>query len=506
MIKPRLNKQSLVALALIACVATPLVLSRLHQGARQPMDDNQRRLTIITPHNETIRREFGEAFQQWWQQKTGESIYVNWLTPGGTSEISMVLDSRFAAAEKRGDPGVEIDLFFGGGDYPFRQQAQKKRFTTLDVFEQHPEWFNDQVIPASFTGETYYDPDHQWVGVCLARFGICYNVDALKRRGLKPPTRWSDLADPRYHGGIALADPTKSGSVARAFEMLVQEQMHATLREGQRQPGKTQQQFEMRVRSEGWDKGLNLIQKIAANARYFTDSATKIPRDVAQGDAVAGMCVDFYGLTYEEMHRRPDGSSRIRWISPRSGTSMSTDPVAIFRGAPEPELAQAFVEFLLSRQGQLLWNVKPGTPGGPQYRALRRMPLRRDLYTPETMARFTDPVNPYQQTADFTYRPELTAKGFGALRFIIRVMCLDAHDELKTSWQNLARYDFPERASTMFSDVTVVSYQNAMGGIRRQLASGNALETAKLSVRLGKFFRRNYRRAARLARKGEPRP
>lgn len=504
--KKWLNKQSLVALALVACVATPLILSRMSRDEGVTADDAQRRINIITPHNETIRREFGEAFQAWWKDKTGETVYVNWLTPGGTSEIRMVLDSQYAAAQKVGDEGVGIDVFFGGGDYVFRKQAAKGHLAKLKVFDDHPDWFKDDVIPAQFTGETYYDKDHQWVGVCLSRFGICYNVDALKRRGLEPPTQWSDLADPKYFGGIALADPTKSGSVARAFEMLIQQQMHETIAKGKRQPGKTQEQFEMRVRSEGWDKGLNLVQKIAANARYFTDSATKIPRDVAQGDAVAGMCVDFYGRTYEEMLTQDDGNSRVRWISPTAGTSMSVDPVGVLRGAPDPELAQAFVEFLLSQRGQTLWNARPGSPNGPKYRALRRMPLRKDVYSPENMKHFTDPSNPYLETGGFVYRPELTAKGFGALRFIIRVMCLDSHDELKSAWKHLDHVSETTRAHKAFSDVTVVSYQNAMGGIRRQVASEDKLTTASMAVRLGKFFRQNYRRAERLAKKGVKAP
>ncbi len=498
-----INQKSLVAFALAACVATPLILKRMQGSESVDPDSTDRRINIITPHNETIRREFGEAFQSWWKNKTGESVYVNWLTPGGTAEIRMVLDSRFASAEKTGDDSIGIDLFFGGGDYIFGKQAKLGRLAKLDVFENHPEWFTPEVIPNQFTGETYYDKNHQWVGVCLARFGICYNVDALKRRGLEPPTQWSDLADPKYFGGIALTDPTKSGSVARAFEMLIQQQIHETMANSLRRPGKTQEQYNLRVRSEGWDKGLNLIQKIAANARYFTDSSTKIPRDVAQGDAAAGMCVDFYGRTYEEMLKQKDGSSRIHWISPAGGTSMSVDPVAVLRGAPDPEIAQAFVEFLLTEQGQKLWNAKPGTPGGPQHRALRRMPVRRDIYTAENMQHFTDPTNPYNQTGGFVYQRELTGKGFGAMRFIIRVMCLDLHDELKSSWLKVSQAGEPERSSKIFSDTTKVSYQNAMGGISRQLSDGKKVKIADLAMRLGKFFRRNYKKAGKLAQKGE---
>jgi len=245
------------------------------------------------------------------------------------------------------------------------------------------------------------------------------------------------------------------------------------------------------------------IQKIAANSRYFTDSATKIPRDVAQGDAVAGMCIDFYGYTYEEMLKHRSGKSRIQWIAPKNGTSMSVDPVAIFKGAPNPKLAQAFVEFLLTKEGQSLWCNRPGTPNGPKHRALHRMPIRRDIYTKENSQYFAIPSNPYHEMGDFSYDRELTGHGFAAIRFIIRIMCIDTHDELKNAWKQLTEANFPPRATKIFSDLTVVSYQNAMGGITKKVTGKDKIKTAHMAMRLGKFLRKNYNHAAKLAEKGK---
>lgn len=498
-----INSKVIVAAALVLCVAAPILLSKKQDSGAITVENADRRINIITPHNETIRREFGEAFQAWWEEKTGETVYVNWLTPGGTSEIRKILNGKYEAAKKVGDEGIGIDVFFGGGDYDFRKQADAGHLAKLEVFEKHPKWFDKNVIPASFTGETYYAPDHTWVGVCLSRFGICYNVDSLKRLKIEPPTKWSDLGDPKYFGNIALADPSKSGSVSRAFEMLIQEQMHKSMATLKRRPGETREQLDMRARSTGWDNGINLIQRIAANARYFTDSSTKIPHDVAQGNAAAGMCIDFYGRTYEEMLKKGDGSTRMRWISPKGGTSMSVDPVAVMKGAPDPEIAQGFVEFLLTKRGQLLWNAKPGTPAGTKYRALRRMPVRKDVYTKENMEHFADPSNPYDEVGGFVYLSELTGKGFKSIQFIIRVMCLDSHQEIKKAWSKLAKANMPPRAVKTFSDTTLVSYQNAMGDIRRQLKEGSKVQSANLAVRLGKYFRKNYKLAGKLAEEGK---
>ena len=499
MISRHVRKQCGVIGSLIIVALAPLLFQakRIVSPAQAEL-----RLTVISPHNESIRREFSTAFYHYYKEKSGKSVYIDWLSPGGTSEIRRVIDDKFSNAQKHGKKGIGIDVFFGGGEYDFSRQAsfEPKRFVPLEVFEQKPEWFEDSVIPQSFSGEVYYEKERHWVGTCLSQFGICYNTDLVERLGNDDPKEWSDLADPSYFGKIALADPQKSGSTAKAFEMLIQQTIQEKLATTIVKTAETEQQRRDRAIRHGWADGLNLIQRISANARYFTDSATKIPLDVAQGDAAAGMCVDFYGRAYHQKHKKDDGTSRLEWISPKAGSSVSVDPVAIFRGAPAPELAQEFVTFLLSEHGQLLWNARAGVEGGPEVRSLGRLPVRRDMYTVTHLAKFANSeANPYENHNEFTYHPEYTAAGFNAMRMIIRVMCIDVHDELVEAWQALIEADFPERATHHFHDVAIVSYERTMGEIREQIKSGKQVETLGMRKRLASVFRRNYQQTIRLA-------
>lgn len=494
------NKKLAVILALVLVAVAPLLLREREELSISEADDV---LVVITPHNETIRRELSEAFNSYWQEKTGRTVYIDWRTPGGAAEIRMVLDSKFLAKEKRAETtdGIGIDVLFGGGEYLLKQAADKGQLQQLDVFERQSEWFTgEKAIPASFTGENYYDSEQRWVGVCLAQFGICYNTDGIKRLGVKAPASWDDLGDPRYFGKLAMSDPAKSGSVARAFEMLVQQKIHRALAETRREPGETEKERQLRAIRYGWANGLNLVQRIAANARYFTDSATKIPHDVAQGDAVAGMCIDFYGRAYNEKLKKADGSSRLMWVVPAAGSSLSVDPVGVFKGAENRDVAQDFVEFLLSERGQLLWNKRVNTAGGPRYRALRRLPIRPDVYTELNLMDFSDPeALPYSRDHGFTYQSEITGPAFAALRLIIRSMCIDAHSELKQAWVALAKNQFPERAVAHFHDVSYVSYDRTMGEIRRQLTQGEKLDSAEMAKRITSIFRRNYKETVELA-------
>ena len=476
------TRASIIFGLLALIVALPLVMRRESATTSPRKADD--RLVILSPHNESIRQEFGEAFAAHWKKSTGRSIYIDWRTPGGTSEIRMVLDAGFKAAEETGRQGIGVDLFFGGGEPDFTSQAKKGRLVPLRVFDSHPELFaKDGPIPETFTGERYYPTDHVWVGTCMSQFGICYNPDVLRRLGIPAPATWNDLGDPRYAGALALADPTKSGSVARAFELLVQSEMQRAS-----------------APDAGWTNGLRLIQRMAANARYFTDSASKIPQDVGQGNAAAGMCIDFYGRSFADQLTTKTGQPRIIWLAPLGGTTLSGDPVAVLIGAPHPEVAQDFVEFCLSPGAQTLWFGKPGTPGGPQIRALHRTPIRRDVYTPQNLANSTMPdARPYEDRGNFTYQRELTGASFNTLRQLVKIMCIDSHEEMKSAWLAIREAGMPADALAVFSDVSRVNYAESGNG-DPLLDGADALKAADRSAELGEWFRANYRKAEAIAR------
>ncbi len=480
---------------LAAIVALPWVMRRDSDTTNPRSADDT--LVILSPHNESIRHEFGEAFAAHWKHQTGRTIYLDWRTPGGTSEIRMVLDAGFKAAAETGREGIGVDLLFGGGEPDFSSQAEAGRLVPLRVFKTDPELFSKNgPLPETFTGERYWSADHVWVGTCLSRFGICYNPDVLRRLGIAVPTRWSDLGDPAYAREIALADPTKSGSVARTFELLVQGEMQRAMAAPGADP--------KAAKESGWADGLRLIQRMAANARYFTDSASKVPQDVGQGNAAAGMCIDFYGLSYAAELTSRGGTPRIVWIAPVGGTTLSADPIATLKGAPHPETAQAFVEFCLSPAGQMLWFGIPGTRGGPREHALHRLPIRRDLYTPEILARSTMPdASPWDDTANLTYQPELTAAAFNTLRQLVKIMCIDSHDELTAAWSAMRAADMPPDALAEFSDVSRVGY-SVVGHGDPRLSGKDPLATAEYAAELGNWFRANYRKAAAISRRTAP--
>ncbi len=535
-------KQAPLFLLLAVVLIGPIVL-RPKQAALQTTA-GERALVLITPHNESIRFEFSRGFEDHYFKKTGQRVRLDWRTPGGTSEIGRYVASEYLAAFQdhwtrklkrpwsgavaasfdnpkitlddtpaddtieqqarraflASDVSCKLDVFYGGGSFDFEQQARAGRLIDCGFVREHPELFNDNVIPRTVSGEPYWDPEGRWIGNVISSFGIVYNVDSLRRLHIdQPPTQWADLADPRLLHQIALANPTQSSSVNKSLEMLIQQQMGRKVEE-RRTKGEAEDEGSA-VR-EGWTEAMRLLMKIAANARYFTDASTKIALDVEAGEAAAGMTIDFYGRFQSEAVRKPDGSSRLQYANVVGGSSVGVDPIGIFRGAPNADVAKEFVAYVLSIEGQKLWNWKVGTPGGPRRYALRRMPVLPALYAPEFKPLRSDPeVNPYELARTFTYHDAWTGRLFKPTAFIFRVMCIDPHDELTKAWSALIEADFPPEASAVFSDVTRVDYAAASGEIRDALG-GDKIKEVQLAKQLADHFRAQYRRSAELARAG----
>jgi ABC-type Fe3+ transport system substrate-binding protein len=521
-----------IFLVLAAILALPF-LFRQETGVRE-WQAGDPVLVVITPHNEATRHEFGQAFSRWHARKYGTPVKVDWRNIGGATEIMRYLTSEYVASfrawrKAQGQPwrpdgaaivlsrtfdpdakpaGVaaadwaaqrelylafrgtddpqkfssQIDLLFGGGAYDGDNATRLGLLVPPWPPGQMPPGLLEtksgkELIPRGLSGDTWRTPTYY--GTTVSSFGICFNRDRLRAQGLaREPAQWEDLADPRWFGSLGLADPTKSGSIAKAFETIVQVECRkaveaagfgaaadayevqiaaAKLPAGQ-MPAGVPAEYQQAVEA-GWVNGLRLIQKLAANARYFTDSASKVVLDVGMGNAAAGLCIDFYGRFEAEVSNggRPDGA--MAYVTPRGGSGVSADPVSLLRGAPHRETARRFIEFVLGEEGQKIWCYRVGTPGGPQKYALQRFPIRRDFYPaedPEFQKAYerhrrhtTDDLgrpnlDMYRLAHEFTYRPRWTSGYYGLFRDLIRAMCMDSGQELRAAWQAIIAAGGPQ--------------------------------------------------------------
>jgi ABC-type glycerol-3-phosphate transport system substrate-binding protein len=184
----------------------------------------------------------------------------------------------------------------------------------------------------------------------------------------------------------------------------------------------------------------------------------------------------------------------------------SVDPVALLRGAKHKEVAIAFIEYVLSMDGQKLWNFQAGAPGGPERFALRRLPVRRDFYARDDWSKLrSDPeAQPFEQTEQLIYRNEWTGAIFREMAFVIRIMCQDTHGELTRAWRAINEAAPAARAEALaaLADLSAVDYGRVTKEIRQALGSKNKVDEIRMANELGGIFRANYRRAEAIARAG----
>jgi ABC-type Fe3+ transport system substrate-binding protein len=555
-----------VVLAAALVIALPFIFRR--PPPTGAWEDGDPVLVVISPHNEAIRYEFARGFSDWMQAKGEPPVKIDWRVVGGTSEISRYLNAEMQASFKawweredrewprgasdvvtnrRFDPegadpalaavwkalraeddpekfGTGLDLFFGGGVYD-HSRAGREGLTVAPWPEGIPDRLvksdsGHVLIPEEKSGETWRAPT--FLGTALSTFGIVANLDREKDLGIETsPRQWSDLTSIKYFKELGVSDPTKSGSIAKAFEMMIHQEMiqavraqgysDEQIREIEQDPETAPQAYSEALR-QGWLDGLNLVRKIGANARYFTDSASKVPIDVSMGNAAVGLAIDFYGRYQAETSRNPDRSERMVYRTPSGGSSVSADPISLLRGAPHRELALKFIEFVVSEEGQKLWNYRTGTPGGPEKFALRRLPIRRDFYpsdVPEFQASFeehqphySDPlgdptVNPYQLAEEFHYTFRWTGRHFSIQRDLIRAMCLDAAEELREAWQAIDQAGGPEAVPEAMEALLAfppgLTWESALSD---RYSSPNRMVYMREWVI---FFRDQYRKARQLA-------
>ena len=509
----------LLVLLPVVLVAMPWVL----RPAPEPIPVRQ--VVVITPHGEAIRAEFSAAFAAWARRELGQEVGIDWRTPGGTGDIIRYLDDRYGEAFRaasgmdrqkarsfndpkaaQDDParraflasevGVGVDVFFGGGEFPYRQQAAKGYLVDAGLQRMYPDWFSDAVIPRELSGERMYDAQGRYYGACISAFGIAVHHDRLA--SLDPPgaiTSWRDLASPRLEGAVVVADPSRSGAIQTACERVLQSELAAAAADPD-QP--TPAELE-----RGWSAGWDVLRRIAANANWVSDGASKAVRAVARGDAAAGMCIDFHARAEAEWTEIAGSTARLGFVVPAAGTSLSADPIALFRGAPNRELAVQFIRFVLSPEGQRLWNYRAGSPGGPQRYALRRLPIRHDLYTAEHRAHMSDPgVDPYADAASFTYRGKLTGPLYGLIAPLAKGAIFDPREELRAAWRAIIAAGGAERVPAAYAAFTrlPVGYAEAPAALA-DLQSA-PLRRLELTRAWADAAREQYRTAARLAAEG----
>ena len=157
--------------------------------------------------------------------------------------------------------------------------------------------------------------DGAWYAVRVCNMIIAYNADKLKAEDA--PKNWTDLADPKWKGKIAMPNPMLSGTAYVAVGALADKY--------------------------GWE----YFDKLKANGLRVEEGNSAIQNKLLTGEYAAAMILEENILKLANTKKET-----LKVIYPKDGVVQVPSPIAIFNTTKNPEGAKALVDWWLSKEGQ----------------------------------------------------------------------------------------------------------------------------------------------------------
>lgn len=147
-------------------------------------------------------------------------------------------------------------------------------------------------------------------------------VNESKLDGKPVPTSWEMLADPQYDDMISSARVDSSGSAYIQLATVLQV---------------------FGDEAKGWE-----VYKGLLGNYVLSESSGAVPRFVNDGELAIGVTLEDGALRYVE------GGGPVQMVYPSEGTAIAPDAMALIKGGPNADNGKAFIDFMLSQEGQTI--------------------------------------------------------------------------------------------------------------------------------------------------------
>ncbi|MBU0637649.1 MAG: ABC transporter substrate-binding protein [Planctomycetes bacterium] len=409
----------------------------------------RKQLTIITPHSKKIRDAFEVEFSNWHNVHRGSYVSVDWIATG-TPKCVEYITSVFRSTGE-GGPSKAPDIMFGGGIADHLILAERGYSRKVGSVRSD--------LPAEVSGLSARDPESRWFATGLTTFGIVFNQAACEQRGIAPPTTWADLADPRFFGWIGLADPMGSGSNRQCLNLMLQK--------------------------VGWQEGWATTIRLLANARALLDSSRSVLEAVDRGVFLAAFAVNFDGLDLAEA-----SGGRVRYINPPGATAVTPEVLSVLRCARDRQLAEDFLNFCLSDEGQVLWGVRSDQRAS-YGRTLHHYPVAPNVYT-EYAGKLAVDENPFETDFGLKLDLEGSRRRTAILKPLMLAATGDNHILLQRAWEEVINAGTP--AEALMELTTPPFSEEEAYALGQQYQEANEAEASRLMAEWSQAFASRYER------------
>ncbi|WP_428926180.1 ABC transporter substrate-binding protein [Marinibacterium sp. SX1] len=296
---------------------TTLLLSALVAGlAGTAMADPSGKLVLYTSQPNADAQQTVDAFTAKYPD-----VEVEWFRDG-TTKVMGKLAAEFEAGQPQPDVLLIADM------------------VTMEGLEAEGRLMAYPEADTSAYGDQLMDAEGHYFSTKLITTGIVYNTSAEM-----VPTSWNDLLKPEAKGQIVMPSPLTSGAAT----------------------------IHMAALTSNPDLGWDLYQGLADQGTNPQGGNGGVYKAVAGGEKLYGFVVDFLPI------RELSNGAPVAFVFPEEGVSAVTEPVAILSTARNPEAAKAFVDFLISTEGQELAASMGYLPAHPDVAAPAGFPALSDI-------------------------------------------------------------------------------------------------------------------------------
>jgi iron(III) transport system substrate-binding protein len=276
-------------------------------------DDGRTPVLVYSPHGRDQLALLERVFEQ-----ERPDVDVRWLDMGSQEIVDRL---RF----ERVNP--QADVWFGGPATLFARGV-----TDSLIVPYRPSW-------ATATDTSTHGPGDYYFGVYRTPAVIAFNSRAVPRA--EAPRDWDDVLAPRWHDQVLIRDPVASGTMRAIWGLILYRSIAAT--------GDTA-------------AGMQWLRRLDGQTRAYTLNPAVLDQKLAREEGTVTLW-DLPDILISRAKGLP-----FDYVFPASGTVVIDDAIAIVRGAPHPDAARAFVEFVGGREAQIL-----------TAREVFRLPARTDL-------------------------------------------------------------------------------------------------------------------------------
>ncbi|MCP4387091.1 MAG: extracellular solute-binding protein [Gammaproteobacteria bacterium] len=322
-------------------------------------------LTIVTSYPPDTTNTFKEAFEKKYPGVNVEMLKKK--TTAGIKYLQEISDSNSA------------DMFWASAPDAFEVLKGDDLLVKYDV--------KVTGIPEKVGSFPINDPQGYYKGFAASGYGIMWNTRYLKAKKLPIAKEWADLKDPVWHGHVGMSAPSRSGTTHLTVETVIQ--------------------------GMGWEAGWAEWKAIAGNFKTVTERSFGVPDGVNSGQFGAGIVIDFFGLSSQA------SGFPVEFSYPQVTTLVPAN-IAIVKNAPNQKAAAAFIEYLLSSEGQeLLLDPK-----------IRRLPVNPKTYA-KAPADFPNPFKDKSIGAAVKFDLGLSKGRYNVVNSLYDVMITYRLDDLR---------------------------------------------------------------------------